>query len=222
LSADSFDCCCYSQVVYVADYHQYVSWSHNCVVMYISILLYLQGLVKLNEETVVLVVRKEDVKLVQGVVNDSVSDYIGLIKEATGEDVTCDVTVNNKVFLPPAPKGDGARSWYVVNQNEISTFVCMYLCIYVSMYLCIYVSMYLCRCIRLTTISHITFKYFNDKKQRWWPEIDSCAWTHRMRQHFGQSSSSCVPEPYADHSLHPLWRQGVGVMQQVEIQVYSN
>lgn len=69
-----------------------------------------QGLVKLNEKFVVLVVRKEDVSVVEGVVKGAVSDYIGLIKEATGEDVTCDVTVNKKVFLPPAPKGDGARS----------------------------------------------------------------------------------------------------------------
>jgi hypothetical protein len=92
-------------------------------------------LIKLNEKTVVLVVRKEDVDVVQGVVNDAVNDYVKLIKDATGEVVGCDVTINDKVFLPPAPKGDGARSWYVpyivlclISPNSIAHVRCYSSC----------------------------------------------------------------------------------------------
>ena len=67
--------------------------------------LLVQGLIKLIEPKVVLKVRKSDLKTVQGITADAVKAYKDLmlkqVKALKGKtDIPCEVTVDEKNFLP--------------------------------------------------------------------------------------------------------------------------
>lgn len=73
--------------------------------------LIVQGLIKMNEPEVEVIVRKEDYDLAKHIYKDAASLYRTMIKEATGQEVACSLSLNpNDQALPPAPKGDGAKS----------------------------------------------------------------------------------------------------------------
>ena len=67
--------------------------------------LLVQGLIKLIEPKVILRVRKSDLKAIQGLINDAVKIYKDLmlkqVKALKGKtDIPCEVTVDEKTFLP--------------------------------------------------------------------------------------------------------------------------
>jgi V-type H+-transporting ATPase subunit E len=67
--------------------------------------LLVQGLIKLIEPKVILKVRKSDLKIIQGLINDAVKIYKDLmikqVKALKGKtDIPCEVTVDDKNFLP--------------------------------------------------------------------------------------------------------------------------
>ena len=67
--------------------------------------LLVQGLIKLIEPKVILKVRKSDLKTVQNIINDAVKIYKDLmikqVKALKGKtDIPCEVTVDDKNFLP--------------------------------------------------------------------------------------------------------------------------
>lgn len=73
--------------------------------------LIVQGLIKLNEAKVEVIVRESDVDIAKKVKDSAVTKYIQVIKQATGQTATCTLEVNpNGKCLPPAPDGSGKKS----------------------------------------------------------------------------------------------------------------
>jgi len=79
--------------------------------------LIVQGLWKLQEPTVILVCRKQDVALVKEVISSATDEY----KHKSGKD--CNVELDTQTFLPPGPEfatseGEICSGGVVLSSNE--------------------------------------------------------------------------------------------------------
>lgn len=74
--------------------------------------LLVQGMLRLNETKIEVRCRKADIHVVESVMAAAAQEYAALIKKECDQVVACKLylATDEKKFLPPAPKGDGARS----------------------------------------------------------------------------------------------------------------
>jgi len=73
--------------------------------------LVVQGLIKLNESHVEVIVRESDSNLAKEILSDAESKYVETIKNATGQTPNIKLELNpNGKCLPPAPDGSGKKS----------------------------------------------------------------------------------------------------------------
>merc|ERR1719401_1471915 len=71
--------------------------------------LIVQGLLMLLEREVVVKCRKSDKQLVQSVISSAQEEYAKIIKDQTGAEKSCELTIDEE-FLAPAPPGEEGRS----------------------------------------------------------------------------------------------------------------